>query len=78
MYYVYVLYSEKIDRLYIGQTKDLDRRLREHFEGDSFYTKRADDWKHFHTEEIETRSQAMKREKQLKSARGRDYLRKLL
>ena len=78
MFYVYVLYSQKIDSLYIGQTKALDRRLTEHFEGESFYTKRADDWKHIHTEEFETRSKAMKREKQLKSAKGRDYLRNLL
>ena len=78
MYYVYVLYSLNINRLYIGQTKDLDRRLIEHFEGESFYTKRSEDWKLLHTEKFETRSEAMKREKQLKSARGRNYLRKLL
>ena len=78
MYYVYVLYSPKIDRLYIGQTKDLDRRIMEHSEGESFYTKRADDWKLVHTEEFVTRSEAMRREKILKSHKGRDFIREKL
>jgi len=68
------MYSEKLDRLYIGQTQDLDRRLREHHEGVSFYTKRTDDWCLIHTEEYDTRAEAIKREKQLKSSRGRAFL----
>ena len=64
-----MLYSKKIDRLYVGQTQDLERRLREHREGISFYTKRTDDWRLIHTEEFDTRAEAMKREKQLKSYR---------
>ncbi len=75
MYKVYALYSSKIDRLYIGQTKDFDKRLREHLGGDSIYTKRTDDWVLIYTEDYETRGQVMKREKQLKSARGRKFLR---
>ena len=59
---MYALYSKKINRLYIGQTEDLDRRLREHHEGVSFYTKRVDDWKLIHSEEFVTRSKALNRE----------------
>jgi putative endonuclease len=33
MYYVYVLESEKDDRLYIGCTKDLKKRVQEHNSG---------------------------------------------
>jgi putative endonuclease len=58
----------------VGQTQDLERRLREHREGVSFYTKRADDWELVHTEELPSRSEAMKREIQLKSSRGRAFL----
>ncbi|MCK5331977.1 MAG: GIY-YIG nuclease family protein [Candidatus Marinimicrobia bacterium] len=75
MFCVYVLYSVKIDRLYIGQTQDLKKRLREHREGVSFYTKRASDWRLIHIEEFQTRSEAMRREKQLKTYKGREYLR---
>ncbi len=75
LYKVYALYNEKIDRLYIGQTQDLEKRLREHLGGVTIYTKRTDDWVLIYTEDYETRGQAMKREKQLKSARGRKFLR---
>ena len=75
MFCVYVLYSVKIDRLYIGQTQDLKKRLREHREGVSFYTKRASDWRLIHSEEFQTRSETMRREKQLKTYKGREYLR---
>ncbi len=75
MFWVYVLYSAEIDRLYIGQTQDLKKRLREHREGASFYTKRASDWRLIHSEEFQTRSEAMRREKQLKTYKGREYLR---
>ena len=75
---VYVLYSDMIDRLYVGQTQDLRKRLREHLEGVSFYTRRATDWKLILSEEYETRSDAMQREKQFKTTSGRRYLRRML
>ncbi len=78
MYKVYALYSRKIDRLYVGQTQDLEKRLREHLGGVSIYTKRTDDWELIYTEEYTTRGQAIKREKQLKSAKGREFIRNRL
>ena len=30
MFYVYVLYSEKLNRFYLGSTKDLKRRVLQH------------------------------------------------
>ncbi|MCX6138061.1 MAG: GIY-YIG nuclease family protein [Ignavibacteriales bacterium] len=38
-YTVYVLYSEKYDRLYIGQSEDLERRLAQHSRGEIFSTR---------------------------------------
>ncbi|AUP80250.1 GIY-YIG nuclease family protein [Flavivirga eckloniae] len=29
-YYVYILYSEKLDRCYIGSTSDVSKRLEKH------------------------------------------------
>ena len=78
MFSVYALYSKSIDRLYIGQTSDLERRLFEHSNGLSRFTKRASDWKLIHNETFESRLEAMKREKQLKSGGGRKFLRSLL
>jgi len=78
MYVVYALYSRKLDRLYIGQTKDLTKRLDEHQRGLSFYTRRSDDWDLIHTEDLTTRTQAMRREKELKTSRGRQFLRRII
>ncbi|MBI3123947.1 MAG: GIY-YIG nuclease family protein, partial [Ignavibacteriales bacterium] len=44
MFYVYVLYSSKFNKIYIGQTCDLTNRLIEHNSGKSFYTKRFIPW----------------------------------
>jgi len=73
---VYVLYSSKYDQIYIGQTDDLKDRLERHNTGKSRYTKRYIPWELIYFEEYETRSEAMKREKELKTHRGRDYIRK--
>jgi len=77
-FYVYAIYSYSTDKIYVGQTKDLVTRLHDHQHGYSPYTSRVKDWKLFHKEILPTRSAALKREKQLKSYRGREYLRSLL
>lgn len=38
MFYIYVLKSDKDHELYVGSTKDLRRRIREHQQGRSFST----------------------------------------
>jgi len=78
MYFTYVLYSKKYDKIYIGQTNNVERRLTEHNSGNHRYTKRYLPWSVIHTEEFGTRAEAMKREKQLKSSKGREYIRKTL
>ncbi len=67
MYRVYVLYSPKYNKIYIGQTEDIERRLIEHNNGLlSTYAKRYKLWKIIYTEKYATRSEAIRREKQLK------------
>lgn len=76
MYNVYALYNKNADKIYIGQTKDLNNRLILHksktFKG---YTSRfAGEWKLIYQESAPTRAQALAREKQLKSYRGREFI----
>ena len=63
---VYILRNDQ-NKLYIGQTNDLDRRYQEHtsHRGAKF-TKDNDAFKLVYIEEFETRADAMKREVQLK------------
>ena len=76
---VYALCSTKFDKIYIGQTDNLERRLFEHNNGLlSTYTKRYKPWQIIYTEEYQTRSEALKREKQLKSQKGREFIWKII
>ncbi|NOX65598.1 MAG: GIY-YIG nuclease family protein, partial [Chlorobi bacterium] len=45
MYYVYILKSLIAEKTYVGFTKDLDQRIRDHNSGKSTYTKKYKPWK---------------------------------
>ena len=70
---VYVLQGNSNGKLYIGQTADLKRRLFEHGNRLSRYTKGRGPWKLIYQEEYHTRAKAMAREHFLKSGTGRDW-----
>ncbi|WP_299763396.1 GIY-YIG nuclease family protein [uncultured Dokdonia sp.] len=78
MYFVYVLRSEVDGRLYKGLTQDIENRLREHNSGKMKSTKGYIPWVLVYQEKIETRVEARKREKYLKSGVGREFLKKYL
>ena len=79
MYVVYAIYNKKHDKIYIGQCENLSLRLRLH-NNKTFknsYTARFDDvWSLIYKEETANRQEALKREKQLKSFRGREFIKK--
>ncbi len=75
--YVYAIYNRKNDKIYIGQTGNLDDRLKLHSNKTfkNCYTSRFDGtWELIYKEEVKNRKEALKREKQLKSYRGREYI----
>ncbi len=75
MFTVYVLYSDSFKKIYIGFTSDLRARIESHNSlSDKGYTKKYRPWKVIHFEEFTTKPEAMKREKQLKSAKGREFI----
>ncbi len=67
MYYVYILYSEKFDKFYIGQTNDFADRLDRHNCGYERATKPYIPWEMLMFVQKETRSEAMALEKKLKN-----------
>ncbi|MHB1415960.1 MAG: GIY-YIG nuclease family protein [Chloroflexota bacterium] len=77
-YTTYVLQSVTTGRLYVGSTEDFDRRLGEHQRGDAHYTHGRGPWQVVWREEFGTRSEAMRRERALKSGQGRAWLREQL
>ncbi|MFA6325129.1 MAG: GIY-YIG nuclease family protein [Candidatus Paceibacterota bacterium] len=77
MYIVYVLRSIKFSKSYVGFTDNLDRRLKEHNLGKNNFTKRYVPWKVVYTEKYDNLSEAVKREKSLKTTTGRRFLKKV-
>lgn len=66
MFYLYILRNIR-NRLYIGQTNDIKQRLNDHKTNHGAkFIKDYGDFELVHTEEFKTRSDAMRREKQLK------------
>lgn len=76
--YVYALYNLKADKIYIGQTNNLSRRLGEHNNRNHFTGKIGGQWGLVYKEECLNRPSAIAREKQLKSSRGRAFIKKLI
>jgi len=78
MYYVYVIYSLSYNNYYTGSTENLENRLKEHNSGKCKYTSGRMPWQLVYKEEYSTRSEAMRREKFLKSGQGRKLLKDIL
>ncbi|MFH2142917.1 MAG: GIY-YIG nuclease family protein [Bacteroidota bacterium] len=64
--------------MYVGITNNVQRRLHEHNSGKNRYTKAFIPWDVFYTEEYEDYAHARSREKYLKSAAGKRFLKKQL
>ena len=74
MYNVYVLKSIKSEIRYIGSGKSVEERLRRHNKGDYRFTKGHRPWRIIHIEVYDSRSEAVNRERFLKSGKGREWL----
>ena len=70
MYYVYVLKSEKDDKLYIGYTKDLRRRVHQHNTSSSLSTKSRIPFQLVYYEAYLSEKDAKDRERKLKRFAG--------
>jgi predicted GIY-YIG superfamily endonuclease len=77
VFYVYVLRNDN-GRFYVGQTEDLERRLGEHDAGLTFSTRNKGPWRLVHYEEVSSRAEAMARERQLKSGRASQEMKRRL
>jgi putative endonuclease len=75
MHYVYVLLSEKDGNFYIGCTSDLEERIKYHESGQVKSTKPRRPFKLVYFEEFEDKYEAFRREKSLKTAKGKKEIR---
>ena len=75
MFFVYVLYSPIHQKIYIGFSEDAEKRLASHNDPrNAGWTKKFQPWILVHKEEFQIKTDVLKREKQLKTARGRKFI----
>lgn len=77
-YYVYVLYSFKDHKLYIGFTTSLRRRIEEHQQGKNISTSKRLPLKLIYTEAHLFEEDAKRRESYFKTNKGKSSLRQML
>jgi putative endonuclease len=78
MFTVYILFSEKLNKFYIGFTGDLNFRIVRHNQGGKSFTGKTNDWKIVYSEEFEEKTEAVSREKQIKGWKSRKMIVKLI
>jgi putative endonuclease len=71
---VYVLWSEKLLKRYVGSGRDALDRLRQHNAGQSTFTRGGRPWILIHCEKFDSKAEAQRRERFLKSGAGRKWL----
>ena len=77
-FYTYILYSTTKGRYYIGQTNNIEKRLLRHNNKEVRSTKHGLPWTLVYHEIFQTRSEAIKRERYLKSLKSRIVIKKLI
>lgn len=74
MYYVYIIKSERNGKFYTDYTNNLRKRLWQHNNGKSTYTKSGGPWIIIYYEASLNEEDARSREKYLKSGMGKRYI----
>jgi len=78
MYYVYVLFSLKDKKFYIGFSADVQRRLEEHNQGKNISTKPRRPFVLIYYEGHYSKADAQRRERYFKTTKGKATLKQML
>lgn len=73
MWKVYAIYNER-GNVYVGMTKNMDRRLRQHNSNHSTWTRNRGPWKLVYLTEFVSSKDARTHEKYLKGGAGRKII----
>jgi putative endonuclease len=76
---VYIIFSEKLNKYYVGESENVDVRIRQHNNGyfESSFTSTSYDWSLFLTIDCKSRIQARKIESHIKKMKSRKYIENL-
>ncbi len=77
-YFIYILFSSTLDLYYIGFSGNPDLRLNKHLSNHKGFTSKAKDWRIVYKEVFQEKSEALKREKQLKAWKNKIRIKQLI
>jgi putative endonuclease len=75
---VYILFSEKNQKYYVGCCQNMEERLIRHNSGRNKSTNSGIPWKLLYQEYFDTRSEAVARELSIKKMKSKIYIEKLI
>jgi len=79
MHFLYIIYSQSLNKFYVGSTSDdLNERLRKHNSNYKGFTGGKGDWEIKYLETLNTKKEALAREKAIKSWKSRKLIEKLI
>jgi putative endonuclease len=78
MYFFYILFSEGLNKYYIGHTANLEERIKKHNSNHKGFTGKLSDWKVVYCEEFSSKSLAYAREREIKNWKSRTRIEKLI
>ena len=76
-YFLYILFSEKLNRYYVGYTADINERVRKHNSNHKGFTGKTSDWELVYSESFETKEDAYAREREIKKWKSRKKIEEL-
>ena len=74
MFTVYILYSNKVNKFYVGYTSDIHLRLSQHNDALSKYSKSGIPWQIIYTIELVEKREAIILEQRIKKNGAKRYL----
>ena len=79
MFTVYIIFSQKLKKFYVGMTSNFDVRLEFHLHDTQQrkFTHNADDWILYHKIECPSKDMALKIEKHIKAMKSKIYIENL-
>jgi putative endonuclease len=78
MVHLYILKSIKYGYYYVGHTTNLKDRFNRHNRSESISTKHRGPWQLVYVERFKNRSNAMRREQQIKREKSKKYIERLI
>jgi len=77
-YHVYIIYSSSRDKYYTGYSQNPEERLIEHNSGATTSTRTGRPWTLVYKEKCINKTTSIKREKQIKKMKSRQYIESLI